>query len=69
KVEDGKGKVIEINPLLEQVKIEFSDKNIKVYHREQVKVLQEPKKCGGCSHLKDEGLDEATLRELKKLED
>ncbi|MDK2564740.1 stage 0 sporulation family protein [Romboutsia sedimentorum] len=70
KVEELKGKVIEINPLLEQVRIEFNDKTIKICHREEVKVLQEPKKCnGGCGNLKEEGLDAATIRELKKLED
>ncbi len=65
KVEDGKGRVIEINPLLEQVKVEFNDKTIKVYLKDDVKVLQEPRKCGGCQN----DIDEATLRELKKLED
>lgn len=69
KVDDGKGKVMEINPLLEQVKVELSDKNIKVYHREEVKVLQEPKKCGGNCGNKNDDIDAATLRELKKLED
>ncbi|MDK2586958.1 stage 0 sporulation family protein [Romboutsia sedimentorum] len=70
KVEELKGKVIEINPLLEQVRIEFNDKTIKICHREEVKVLQEPKKCNGCcGNLKGEGLDAATIRELKKLED
>lgn len=68
KVDDLKGKVIEINPLLEQLKIEFNDKTIKICHKEEVKVLHEPKKCCGCG-LRDEGLDEDTLRELKKLED
>ncbi|MEG1312531.1 MAG: stage 0 sporulation family protein [Romboutsia sp.] len=67
KVGEVKGKVIEINPLLEQVKIEFNDKTMKICHREEVKVLQEPKKCG--NNLRAEGLDEATIRELKKLED
>lgn len=67
KVEETKGKVVEINPLLEQVKIEFNDKTIKICHREEVKVLQEPKKSG--NSLRAEGLDEATIRELKKLED
>ena len=69
KVDEVKGKVIEVNPLLEQVRIEFNDKTIKVCHKDEVKVLHEPKKCGGCGSLRDEGLDEATLRELKKLED
>ena len=69
KVDEAKGKVIEVNPLLEQVRIEFNDKTIKVCHKDEVKVLHEPKKRGGCGSLRDEGLDEATLRELKKLED
>lgn len=69
KVDESKGKIIEVNPLLEQVRIEFNDKTIKVCHKDEVKVLHEPKKCCGCVSLKDEGLDEATLRELKKLED
>ena len=69
KVDEAKGKVIEVNPLLEQVRIEFNDKTIKVCHKDEVKVLHEPKKCGVCGSLRDEGLDEATLRELKKLED
>ena len=68
KVDDSKGKVIEVNPLLEQLRIEFNDKTIKICHKDEVKVLHEPKKCGGCG-FRDEGLDEATLRELKKLED
>lgn len=67
KVNDSKGKVIEINPLLEQVRIEFNDKTIKICHKEEVKVLQEPKKQS--NNLRAEGLDEATIRELKKLED
>ena len=69
KVDESKGKIIEVNPLLERVRIEFNDKTIKVCHKDEVKVLHEPKKCCGCVSLKDEGLDEATLRELKKLED
>ncbi|MGL5348321.1 MAG: PSP1 domain-containing protein [Peptostreptococcaceae bacterium] len=70
KTGDGKGKVIEVNALLEQIKVEFNDKTIKIYEKENITVLQEPKKCkGGCDHLREEGLDEATLRELKKLED
>ena len=69
KVDEAKGKVIEVNPLLEQVRIEFNDKTIKVCHKDEVKVLHEPKKSGGFGSLSDEGLYEATLRELKKLED
>ena len=67
-VPDGKGKVIEINPLLEQAKVELQDKNIKLYEVEDIKVLQEARKCGGCGS-RDERLDAETLRELRKLED
>ncbi|AVD36757.1 PSP1 domain-containing protein [Clostridioides difficile] len=69
--DDGKGKVVEVNPLLEQIKVEFQDKTVKIYTREDIKILREPKKCDGCGgKCKDnDGLDEATLRELKKLED
>ncbi|MEF9992126.1 MAG: PSP1 domain-containing protein [Paraclostridium sp.] len=67
-VPEGKGKVIEMNPLLEQVKVELQDKNIKLYEIEDVKILQEAKKCGGCG-ARDEKLDAETLRELRKLED
>ena len=67
KVNESKGKVIEINPLLEQVRVEFNDKTIKVCHKEEIKILQEPKKQS--NNLRAEGLDEATIRELKKLED
>lgn len=50
KVENQKGKVIEINPLLEQIKIEFNDKTIKTCLAEEVKVLHVPKKCeNGCA--------------------
>lgn len=73
KVENQKGKVIEINPLLEQMKIEFNDKTIKTCLREEVKVLHVPKKCengccggGKCNH---DGIDSETLKELRKLED
>ena len=68
KVNGSKGKVIEVNPLLEQAKIEFNDKTIKICMREEIKVLQEAKKCNGCG-ARDEKLDAETLRELKKLED
>lgn len=73
KVDNQKGKVIEINPLLEQMKIEFNDKTIKTCLREEVKVLHVPKKCengccggGKCNH---DGIDLETLKELRKLED
>ena len=73
KVDNQKGKVIEINPLLEQMKIEFNDKTIKTCLREEVKVLHVPKKCengccccGKCTH---DCIDLETLKELRKLED
>ena len=69
KVDGNKGKVIETNPLLEQAKIEFNDKTIKICMKDEIKVLQEPKKCDGCCGKKDLDIDSATLRELKKLED
>lgn len=69
KVNGSKGKIIEVNPLLEQAKVEFNDKTIKTCMREEIKVLQEAKKCGGCCKNKDEQIDAETLRELKKLED
>ena len=73
KVENQKGKVIEINPLLEQIKIEFNDKTIKTCLREEVKVLHVPKKCeNGCcggGKCKHDDIDSETLKELRKLED
>ena len=73
KVENQKGKVIEINPLLEQIKIEFNDKTIKTCLAEEVKVLHVPKKCEngccGCGKCKHDDIDSETLKELRKLED
>ena len=69
KVDGNKGKVIETNPLLEQATIEFNDKTIKICMKDEIKVLQAPKKCDGCCGKKDLDIDSATLRELKKLED
>ena len=69
KVDGNKGKVIETNPLLEQAKIEFNDKTIKICMKDEIKVLQAPKKCDGCCGKKDLDIDSATLIELKKLED
>ena len=69
KVDGNKGKVIETNPLLEQAKIEFNDKTIKICMKDEIRVLQAPKKCDGCCGKKDLDIDSATLRELKKLED
>ena len=69
KVDSNKGKVIETNPLLEQVKVEFNDKTIRICMKDEIKVLQAPKKCDGCGGKKDLDIDKETLRELKKLED
>lgn len=69
KVDGNKGKVIETNPLLEQAKVEFNDKTIRVCMKDEIKVLQAPKKCEGCGKGKDLDIDIATLKELKKLED
>ena len=69
KVDGNKGKVIEINPLLEQAKVEFNDKTIRVCMKDEIKVLQAPKKCEGCGRGKDLDIDIDTLKELKKLED
>ena len=73
KVDNQKGKVIEINPLLEQIKIEFNDKTIKTCLAEEVKVLHVPKKCeNGCcggGKCKHDDIDSETLKELRKLED
>ena len=67
KVDSNKGKVIETNPLLEQVKVEFNDKTIRICMKDEIKVLQAPKKCDGCGGKKDLDIDKETLRELKKL--
>lgn len=72
KVENQKGKVIETNPLLEQIKIEFNDKTMKTCLAEEVKVLHVPKKCeNGCcgGKCKHDDIDSETLKELRKLED
>lgn len=63
--EDGKGKVIEINAILEQIRVEFNDKTIKVYPGESVKVLKEAR----AKDKHGEYIDAETMRELKKLED
>lgn len=69
KVDGNKGRIIETNPLLEQAKVEFNDKTIRVCMKDEIKVLQAPKKCEGCGKGKDLDIDIATLKELKKLED
>ena len=69
KVDGSKGKVIETNPLLEQAKVEFNDKTIRICMKDEIQVLQAPKKCEGCGKGRDLDIDLATLKELKKLED
>ena len=69
RVDGSKGKVIETNPLLEQAKIEFNDKTIRICMKDEIQVLQAPKKCEGCGKGRDLDIDMATLKELKKLED
>ncbi|MDR0879601.1 MAG: stage 0 sporulation family protein [Clostridioides sp.] len=66
--DDGKGKVTEINPLLEQIKVEYHDKTVRIYTPEEVKVLKEARRCDGCGGHKH-GVDEETFKELKQLED
>ena len=62
KVDSNKGKVIETNHLLEQVKVEFNDKTIRICMKDEIKVLQAPKKCDGCGGKKDLDIDKETLR-------
>ena len=60
---DGKAKVMDISPLLEQVRVEFQDKTVKVFFNEDIKTLKESRGRHG------EYIDAETMRELKKLED
>lgn len=61
---EGKGKVIEVNPLLEQVRVEFQDKTIRVYLKDDVQILKEPRR-----ERNGEYIDAETMKELKRLED
>ncbi|MFU2418647.1 PSP1 domain-containing protein [Peptacetobacter sp.] len=61
---EGKGKVIEVNPLLEQVRVEFQDKTIRVYLKDDVQTLKEPRR-----ERNGEYIDAETMKELKRLED
>ena len=61
---EGKGKVIEVNPLLEQVRVEFQDKTIRVYLKDDVQILKEPRR-----ERNNEYIDAETMKELKRLED
>ena len=73
KLQNQKRKLKEINPILEQIKIEFNDITIKTCLAEEVKVLHVPKKCeNGCcggGKCKHDDIDSETLKELRKLED
>ena len=51
KVDGNKGKVIETNPLLEQAKIEFNDKTIKIWGLENGKVLTTFNNPKGVNHI------------------
>lgn len=62
-----KGTVVEVNALLEQIKVDLGDNIIKIYQKEDLKVLKTPKRC--CGSCQNGEIDEDTLRELKKLED
>ncbi|MFI3210463.1 MAG: stage 0 sporulation family protein [Peptostreptococcaceae bacterium] len=58
-----KGVVTEVSALIGQIKVEV-DGAIKIYEKEDVKMLKPPRKC-----CKSQALDAETLKELKKLED
>ena len=66
KTQEGKAKVVEVNPLLEQIRVEYQDKTTKICMVEDFEILYEPKRP---ATNKDEYLDAATLKELRKLED
>ena len=66
KTQEGKAKVVEVNPLLEQLRVEYQDKTTKICMVEDFEILYEPKRP---ATNKDEYLDAATLKELRKLED
>ena len=60
---DGKAKVMDINPLLGQIRVEFQDKTAKIFFKDDVKTLKESRGRHG------EYIDAETMKELKKLED
>jgi cell fate regulator YaaT (PSP1 superfamily) len=67
--EDGNGKVVEVNPLIDAIRVELQNKTVKVFESGALKVLKEPHKSGHNHHKDFDGLDEETLKELKELED
>lgn len=66
---DGKkGKVTEVNHLLETIKVEYEDKTVGVLSEGDYKVIKSFKKENHDHRVKDEELDAESLAELKKLE-
>ncbi len=66
---DGKGKVIETNTLLEELKVQIEgnkEGELKKYALHEIKILEKNKKCGGCC---GKGKEEYIPEELKQLED
>ena len=62
-----KGKVIEVNHLLENIKVEFEDKTVGVLAEGDYKVIKASKK-DNSQQANQEKLDKEALAELKKLE-
>lgn len=62
-----KGKVIDVNHLLENIKVEFEDKTVGVLAEGDYKVIKASKK-DNSQQANQEKLDKETLAELKKLE-
>ena len=62
-----KGKVIEVNHLLENIKVEFEDKTVGVLAEGDYKVIKASKK-DNIQQANQEKLDKEALAELKKLE-
>lgn len=62
-----KGKVIDVNHLLENIKVEFEDKTVGVLAEGDYKVIKASKK-DNSQQVNQEKLDKEALAELKKLE-
>lgn len=62
-----KGKVIDVNHLLENIKVEFEDKTVEVLAEGDYKVIKASKK-DNSQQVNQEKLDKESLAELKKLE-
>lgn len=62
-----KGKVIDVNHLLENIKVEFEDKTVEVLAEGDYKVIKASKK-DNSQQANQEKLDKEALAELKKLE-